>query len=187
MRRLPILALLLLASGCAASRPEVWRDSNWVASILPPVVIDEAEDEAEEQEKSSGLAAVFLYLPNRIFDALDIVRARVRVGFGFGFDVRATKFADFFIGSYFTVYAGLPGPRGRMIPVLPGGIETRTGLAIGPADLTVEGFTGPGYGAGEIGAGFQLILVGVDVGVDFLEIIDFVGGIFTLDMMGDDF
>ena len=43
------------------------------------------------------------------------------------------------------------------------------------------------YGAGEIGAGFQLILVGVDVGVDFLEIIDFVGGIFTLDMMGDDF
>jgi hypothetical protein len=186
MRRLPLVALLLLASGCAASRPEVWQGSSWVESILPGVVVDETDDEAEEDD-SSALVTALLYIPNRIFDVLDIVRARIRLGPGIGFDVRATQYADFFIGSYFTVYAGLPGPRGRMIPVLPVGVETRSGIEVSIVDATVEGFNGPDYGTGEFGLGLQIFMIGFDVGIDPFEIVDFVAGLFTFDPMDDDF
>lgn len=186
MGRLPVVALLLLLCGCSATRPAPWQGSQWAASVLPSFA--EGDDEADEPEDDgSALSTALLYLPNRILDVLDIVRARIRVGPGFGFDVRATDLADFFIGSYWTIWAGLPGPRGRMIPVVPGGVETRTGLEVSVVDATIEGFSGPDYGVGEFGLGLQLLIVGVDVGIDALEIVDFVAGLFTFDIQDDDF
>jgi hypothetical protein len=43
------------------------------------------------------------------------------------------------------------------------------------------------YGYGEVGTGFQAAIVGVDVGVDAVEILDLVLGFFFIDLTGDDF
>ncbi|MFT7464981.1 MAG: hypothetical protein ACI9EF_003341 [Pseudohongiellaceae bacterium] len=198
MTRLSAVALLLLLlSGCSTPRPAPWQGADWLASTLPgltaefapadlPRALVDDEDEADDDD-DTVLGTVLWYLPNRFFDVLDIVRARVRLGPGFGLDVRATQLADLFIGSYWSVYVGLPGPRGRVIPVLPAGLETRTGLQVSVVDATLEGFNGPDYGTAEFGLGFQLAIIGVDVGVDPLEIIDFVVGLFTFDIQDDDF
>lgn len=187
MGRLPVLALLLFLCGCSATRPAPWQGEQWASTVLPSLAIDDDGDDVEDDDSDSVLGTVLLYLPNRFFDVLDIVRARVRVGPGVGFDVRATQLADFFIGSYWSIYVGLPGPRGRVIPVLPAGLETRTGLEVSVVDATVEGFNGPDYGTAEFGLGLQLLIIGVDVGVDPLEIVDFVVGLFTFDIQDDDF
>ncbi len=192
MGRLPTLVLLLFLCGCSATRPTPWHGEQWASTVLPSLAgpslaVDDEGEEVEDDDSDSVLGTVLLYLPNRFFDVLDIVRARVRVGPGVGFDVRATQLADFFIGSYWSIYVGLPGPRGRVIPVLPAGLETRTGLEVSVVDATIEGFNGPDYGTGEFGLGFQLLIIGVDVGVDPLEIVDFAVGLFTFDIQDDDF
>ena len=166
--RLVLLAALLLAS---------------------PVRADDAEPpEVDEEREGRGLVhRLVTYVPNRVLDALDIVRVRVRVGPGFGIGLRATELADFYVGSYTSIYVGLPGPRGRVLPRLPVGIESRSGIEVGPVDLSGGLGTGPDYGPAEVGGGFHAVLVGVDVGIEPLEIVDFALGLITLDPLGDDF
>lgn len=139
-----------------------------------------------EDDGGSVIGAILCYLPNRIFDVLDIVRARVRLGPGLAVGVRATELADVFVGGYTSIYVGLPGPRGRRALNLPVGFDSNGGVELGPADLTGEDLGGPSYGAAEIGAGGQVAMLGVDVGFDVLEVVDFVAGIFFLDFMDDD-
>lgn len=182
-RTVPLLLSLLFAVGCAA-RPAAPRLALSAPGVPAPAWADEDE---EDDVGPVGVAhTLLLYLPNRIFDVLDIVRARVRVGPGVAVDVRATELADLFVGSYGTVYVGLPGPRGRRIPVLPAGFETRTGVEASVADVTAEGALGPDYGLAEVGLGLQLFLIGFDVGVDVFEVGDLVLGLFTIDPMDDD-
>ncbi len=133
------------------------------------------------------LHGVVTYVPNRVLDVLDIVRARVRVGPGLAVGARATEAADVYAGSYWTLYAGLPGPRGRRLPRLPVGIETRTGVEVSVADASTGLGFAPDYGVAEFGAGFQLLGVGMDVGIDPLEIFDLVAGFFFFDPRDDDF
>lgn len=45
---------------------------------------------------------------------------------------------------------------------------------------------GPNYSPTEIGASIQAIIVGVDVGVDPFEVVDFLVGIFFFDPRVDD-
>jgi len=130
---------------------------------------------------------LLLYIPNRIFDALDIVRARVRLGPGLAFGVRATRLTDLYMGSYASVYVGLPGPRQWPKIPWPAGVESRSGLAASLADATVSGpGTGPDYSATEIGGGVHAVLVGAEVGVDPLEALDLVLGVLFIDISGDD-
>ena len=107
------------------------------------------------------------YIPNRVLDILDVVRlrVRVRVGPGIALDVRVTNLAAAFLGSYETVYAGLPGPRNGPTPKLPVGLENRIGAQVSIADVTAEGTAGPDYGPAEIGLGAQVLLVGFDGGI----------------------
>jgi hypothetical protein len=130
---------------------------------------------------------IALYVPNRVFDVLDLVRLRARVGLGTAVGVRATEAADFFIGSYAAVYAGLPGPRGRRIPRLPVGLESLSGVEVSAADLSSGFGAGPDYTATEFGLGFQAYLVGLDIGVDPMEAVDLVLGLLLLDLRDDDF
>ncbi len=139
-----------------------------------------------EDDGGSVIGAILCYLPNRIFDLLDIVRARVRVGPGLAVGVRATELADVFVGGYTSLYVGLPGPRGRRALNLPVGFDTNGGIEVGPADLTAEDSGGVHYGAAEIGLGAQVAMVGVDVGFDALEVVDFIAGFLFLDFMDDD-
>ena len=130
---------------------------------------------------------LLLYIPNRLFDVLDIVRARVRVGPGMAVDFRVTKLTDVFLGAYKSFYIGLPGPRQVPRVPWPGGIESRSGLAASVADGTVTSYdSDPRYAVTEIGAGAQVILVGAEVGVDPAEVFDLVLGLFTIDFREDD-
>lgn len=159
-----------------------------LGSIMNAPCFGATEDnqEVKDTESHGVLYKVAMYVPNRILDVFDIVRLRVRVGPGIAADVRATEAASAFVGSYASVYAGLPGPRNRPLPKLPVGIETRTGAQVSVADATVSGGFGPDYGPAEIGAGAQLLIVGLDVGVDPLEIVDLVAGFFFINLTNDD-
>ena len=127
-----------------------------------------------------------MYIPNRILDVFDILRLRVRVGPGVAVDARATKVASAFVGSYASVYVGLPGPRNRPLPKLPVGLESRNGVQASVVDATVSGGLDPDYGPAEIGFGAQLAIVGFDVGVEPLEILDLLAGLFFINLTNDD-
>ncbi len=139
------------------------------------------------EPKGLGHRLLF-WLPNRVFDVLDLVRLRVRAGPGFTVGVRATELADVMLGSHATVFVGLRGPRSSPRIPWPVGLETYAGLEVSVADAgTEDDEHGPQYGPLEIGAGVQLVIVGVDVGVEPFDALDLVLGILTLDPKGDDF
>lgn len=144
-------------------------------------------DEATQTKppgKSFGHRLLF-YIPNRIFDIFDVARARVRVGPGFAVDARVTKYGDLYAGAYSSLFVGIHGPRLKPRIPWPIGLESRAGIeATSVADLATQG---PTYGYGEAGAGFQAAIVGIDVGVDPVEILDLVLGFFFIDLTGDDF
>ena len=141
----------------------------------------------EEEAPPSVARRVLTYLPNRVFDLLDVVRLRARLGRGLALSLRASEWADFYLGSYATLYAGLPGPRGRVLPRLPAGLESRSGVEVSAVDATLGGPLAPDYGLYEIGAGVQLTLVGFDVGVEPFEFLDFLAGWALRDPAHDDF
>ncbi len=144
----------------------------------------EEATQSESSEKSFGHRLLF-YVPNRIFDVFDLVRARLRVGPGLAIDARATKYGDLFAGSYGTLFVGLHGPRTKPRIPWPVGLESRAGIkATSLANVATKG---PAYGFGEVGTGFQAAIVGIDVGVDAVEILDLVLGLFFIDLTGDDF
>ena len=138
----------------------------------------------ESPGKSFGHRLLF-YIPNRIFDIFDVARARLRVGPGFAVDARITKYGDLYAGTYGTLFVGIHGPRLKHRIPWPIGFESRTGIeATSVVDLATQG---PTYGYGEVGTGFQAAIVGIDVGVDPVEILDLVLGFFFIDLTGDDF
>jgi hypothetical protein len=145
--------------------------------------------DSEEENNDPGIThKILTYIPNRLLDVLDLGRLRVRVGPGMALGIRATEAADFFLGSYFTVYAGLPGPRNGHIPKLPVGVETKTGVEVSLADVTTEAvLMGPDYSNTEFGFGFQALILGLDFGVDPFEFVDLAAGLFLLDLRDDDF
>lgn len=141
----------------------------------------------EPREYSGGGGAGFLhglimYLPNRILDLTDIFRLRVKVGPGFGAGVRVTEGGSIYLGSYAALYAGLPGGN-RSLPV---GVESYNGIKLSFLDFTIDGPVGPEYGFWEVGLGAHLLLVGVDAGVDPMQLVDFITGLVCVDIADDD-
>ena len=182
-----LLAALLAFHGCAVT-----------PSPEPPIALPSTFDDRDEYgdpdygdpdvdaEHSTG-DAILMYLPNRILDVFDIVRARARVGPGAALDVRATQLVNLFMGRYQSFYLGLPGPRNRPEIKWPVGGESWSGFGVVEAEDSVDlVWEGPDYGLGEIGVGVHALLVGADVGVDPLEAVDFVLGLLTFDLRGDD-
>lgn len=157
-----------------------------VQAARPPPPQPEPRSASEAPHHGFGHKLLF-YLPNRIFDTLDIVRARVRLGPGMALGLRITKATDVFMGAYKTFYLGLPGPRLAPRPPWPGGLESRSGLAASMADKTVsDPDSGPNYASTEIGAGVQAVLAGAEVGVDPGEVFDLVFGLLFIDFREDD-
>ena len=173
------LPLLLLLAACASAP----RAPYTAAASSEPGASPAKYVWVEEDEHHGVLHTVLLYIPNRIFDILDMVRARLRLGPGLAIDLRATEFADVFAGAYTTVFIGIPGPRGKPEINWPFGIEARAGAEASVADASAGG---PYYGWLEFGLGFQFVLIGADVGIDPWEIVDFACGILTFDPMHDD-
>lgn len=157
----------------------------------PPQHDDHSHDHDHDHVEHHHDAAhhMMFWLPNRLFDIFDIVRARVRLGPGFGIGARCTEFLDINLGAWKTVFVGIHGPRGRPEIPWPVGFDYMQGLEFSVFDGTDENFGrhAPHYGIMEIGAGIQLVIVGFDVGVEPFEVLDFLAGIFFLDPSHDDY
>lgn len=175
MKRVPVLIVSLLvvvgALGCAEQ---------------PVQAASPSQQNATADTGNSLGHKLLLYVPNRVLDALDIVRLRARVGPGLAVGVRATKVASAYIGSYAAIYAGLPGPRLRPTVKLPVGLESYSGVDVSLAEATVSGGIGPDYSFTEFGLSVHLLLLGLDVGLDPWEVVDLVTGLVLIDLRGDD-
>jgi hypothetical protein len=185
-----VLVLSLLLAGCAAAPSrgpkDSWSGGAWNGGAWSPATASSLD--GDEGSSSHGLGhRLLLYIPNRIFDVLDIVRARVRVGPGFAIGVRATQLAAAEAGFYSAFFVGVPGPRLQPEINWPFGVEAvaKAGATIVGADVSA-GTDGVAYGYGEIGLGFQAAIVGLDVGVDVWEVVDLVVGLLTFNVVDDD-
>ncbi len=129
---------------------------------------------------------LLLYLPNRLLDLADIVRFRLRLGLGLAADARLTIYAANFIGQYDAVYAGFPGPRRQPVLPRPAGREALKGLMVMGVDATDKTPHPPRYTDSEMTLGVQALVVGLDAGLDPIEIGDFLAGWALIDIAGDD-
>ena len=120
---------------------------------------------------------MLLYLPNRLFDLTDVVRARLELGPGWAIGARATSFVPLFVGGYDATWFGMHGPRGYPSVPLPFGLDSGGGFGVGGGD----------YGAAEFGATVHLWMIGIDVGFDPRELVDFAAGFANVDLVGDDY
>jgi len=188
------LALLLGACATAATaRPARWSGLDlWPQDATHPPAQTQSTPQtqtppAEEPEPEHGFGHVLLwYIPNRISDVLDIVRARLRVGPGLEVDVRATELLDLNLGGYASVFVGIPGPRRERAFNWPFGFDNMAGAEISVIDATTHYGDAPHYGVAEVGLGAQIAIVGFDLGVDVWEAVDFVTGIVCIDLEEDD-
>ena len=158
--------------------------------LATPARADDSRDDQvlKTAREDRGIVSVLLfYVPNRVFDVLDLVRLRVRVGPGIAARVRATEGVDVGLGSYAALYVGLPGPRGDVEIPLPIGPESYAGIELGPGDAEVAGGYPPDYTDTEFGASVHAALVGLDIGVDPFEVLDLAAGFALIDLRGDDF
>ena len=167
----------VLMVGCLVGAPALAQDEGEAEPAA------ETMEKAKPEKKRRGLVGtILLYIPNRIFDLTDIVRARVRVAPGLQVNARATQVAAVGLGSYAGVFGGIPGPRGERKIALPVGFESAAGAQVSVA----KAGSGPYYGLLEVGAGFQAVILGLDIGVDPGEALDFVTSIFLWDFREDD-
>lgn len=189
------LASALLLAGCASSPgltenelaalSATYQDADGQAKTTTQTKTTTTESHEDEEHHGIG-SALLWYIPNRIDDVLDIVRARLRVGPGFEVGARVTQLVSFNLGGYTSIFVGLPGPRRERAINWPVGIESMAGAQLSVFDGTNWGGDAPHYGVLEIGLGMQLLLIGFDLGVDPWEAVDFVTGIVFIDPMDDD-
>lgn len=164
------------------------------AIIAVPVFAEDAvskgsdigDSEGESIQAHSTAHNILLYLPNRLFDLLDIVRLRARVGPGLAVGAHVSKLTDVFVGSYVSAYAGLPGPRLKHTVPFPIGLESHNGASISVVDATADVGIGPNYSPSEIGVSLHLAILGIDIGIDPYELIDFGTGLVGTDIREDD-
>ena len=184
--------ILVLVVGCLWNLPAFSAEPEPIdeapGEMAEPEPIDEAPGEMAETSEAKGFGhRIAFYLPNRIFDVLDLVRARVRIGPGLAVSARATDVVSVFFGSYSSAYVGLAGPRSRPEVPWPFGVDSKTGIQVSAVKRTTNGDHGPRYSRTEFGAGFQLGILGADVGTDPIEIIDLVAGLLFIDLRKDDY
>jgi hypothetical protein len=146
-----------------------------------PTSPKEAWRDLEAVEVNDGTpwwAEVLLYIPNRVLDLIDVFRVDIGVGGSVGGVVRVTKYVQ---GGYRQM---LPvslrvGGFGRQFPVM---VETSNEIGISPA---FKQSADRDICEAEVGLGLDLFIAGYG-GLCLDEVADFVGGIFLVDLKGDD-
>ena len=181
---LPVL--LLACSACLAQPEEELLPQG--EQQLPIDLGDEYEGYAKSSTVDAGghtattsiWRSVFLYLPNRLLDFIDIFRVDAGVGPAIGGVVRITKWGQAGIREVepFSLRLGL---HGRASPVF---LEKKGEHGVGPYFVSnPERKTTPV----EMGAGVDLFIIGVYAGVSVDSIFDFFGGIVGFDLSDDDY
>jgi hypothetical protein len=137
------------------------------------------EAEETKSRRQPWWAQVLLWVPNRVLDLLDVVKLDVGAGMSFGAVGRITKYGQFGYRSIspLSVRVGLFG---RRLPVL---LEHSSEFGIGPGFIESNERK---VCKGELGAGADLFIVGAYGGLCVDELLDFVAGVFFLDVSGDD-
>jgi hypothetical protein len=184
---LSLIVLLTSASGCGTTRSDRHAETNPMLlnpEYRPPE--DESGHVVPKKETNGVWHTTLWYLPNRVFDLIDIFRFRLRAGPGLAANVRVTDYANVFIGRYHTAFLGLPGP--RMGPEFrwPVGWEQERGIMLMGVDATDDLAHDPGYSRTEFNLGLQLLIVGGEVGFDPVELGDFLAGFLLYDLREDD-
>lgn len=132
-----------------------------------------------KEESTPWWEHVLLWVPNRIADFIDIFRIDLGVGPAVGGVVRITEFGQ--VGYRMMMPASLRvGDFGRKVPVM---VEHSNEFGVGPLYVSSSERK---VCTGEVGAGLDLLILGGYGGVCFEEVADFVGGLFFLDLMKDD-
>lgn len=180
------LALLLGGCATAPARPMFFTAQDAAQSQSEPQTQTHSEPAEEPEPDYSFGHKLLWYIPNRISDVLDIVRARIRVGPGLEVGARVTELVDFNLGGYATIFVGIPGPRRERVFNWPFGFDNMAGAEISVIDATTHYGDAPHYGVAEVGLGAQLAIIGFDLGVDVWEAVDFVTGLVTIDLEEDD-
>ncbi len=135
---------------------------------------------ASSNERSTPWwAKILLWAPNRIIDFYDIFRADVGAGMSYGGVLRLSRHVQMGYRDIDPVSVRV-GAFGRRAPVL---IEHSNEFGIGPAFVESDDRR---ICDGEVGLGLDVFLVGAYGGICVEEVVDFVAGIFFLDVMGDD-
>jgi len=169
---------------------------GWVAVLLlsasPLAVAHEdgyvhpPEEPVMEKEEASWGHRVLWYVPNRCLDLSDMLRLRFRYGRGWAGNLRLGEPGAMFGGDYKAHFAGFPGPRYPERLRKYYGPEELKGLQLSLVDATDENPHEPNYTFSEFVIGAQLEYIGLDVGTDPFEWLDFFGGLFFWDPRGDD-
>jgi len=155
-----------------------------VLIMLLTVLCTLAQMGSPARAEAGVITSIVCYIPNRVFDLLDIVRFRLRVGPGISAGVRATELLSGYAGVHSSLYVGLRGPRGEKEIPWPLGFDNRAGAQVSLADAS----TGePYYDPLEVGLEAQPLIAGVNIGIGFFEILDFITGLVFIDLTGDDF
>ena len=170
-------------SGYAAGQDTPAIAQAGTQETAPPATA-EKQDQIGKSDKERTKHPILMYLPNRIFDLMDIFRIRVRVGPGISVGVRATRPVSAFLGFHSSVFAGLPGPRGKAEIPLPVGIENRGGAQVSVVDLSTKELY---YDPLEIGLEAHPLIVGFNIGIGVFEVLDFATGFLFIDLQRDDF
>jgi hypothetical protein len=174
----------------------LWAATLAIAVTFQPIRV--AADELSESQTSSNQEAIvdddddrsipyriLVYVPNRVLDLLDIFRVRARVGPGFGVGVRATEAISAELTSYATLYAGLPGPRQDRIIRSPLGLELYSSAGLSFFSIKTKDY-GPHFSPTEFGIDLQLAVAGASIGIDPVEILDFITGFVGVEIVEDD-
>lgn len=138
------------------------------------------EFEVVEEEEPSWITHTLLWVPNRVLDFIDIFRVDVGAGVAAGGVLRITQWGQ--IG-YRTQSPGMlrVGGFGRDWPAF---IESNEEIGVGDSFTET---TDRNLCKGVIGAGVDLAFVGAHVGICPEELVDFILGIFLIDIMDDDY
>jgi hypothetical protein len=162
------LAAALLLPACAST-------------AMPPSPPPAAPEVDGGDEGDSTLSTVLLYLPNRVLDLFDVVRLGVNAGPGFGAQAKATDAAQAMYLSRTSVGVGLQGLRH---PPVHAGVEGALGA--GPLGEDVTAGLGWYHSSTDVRVEVHPAIVGAHVAVDPVEIVDFLLGLFTVDLRDDD-
>jgi hypothetical protein len=179
MRGLVLAAVLGLGLPACASLPSSLPMDPSFGPM--PAAAEDAKDEGGPGVFSIG-HTILMYIPNRILDAFDMVRAGVNVGPGVGAQLKATDAAQVEFMSRLSAGVGLQSLRH-----LPAYAGAESGVGIGPAEA--GGTMGIGWFQSPTDIRIELhpAIVGAHAAVDPVEIVDFILGFFTIDLRDDDY